>query len=80
MKGLRAGLRRHGLPLLALALLCIPALQPLLGGDFTCGYDTTFHLWRAVQRQVERGDAVSDVEAKVDDVAVLNDVVSPFQP
>jgi hypothetical protein len=32
-----------------LALLLIPALQPLLHDEPTCGYDNVFHLWRAVQ-------------------------------
>jgi hypothetical protein len=32
-----------------LLLLSIPAVQPLLTADFTCGYDNGFHLWRAVQ-------------------------------
>jgi len=32
-----------------LLLLAIPAIQPLLTTDFTCGYDNTFHLWRAVE-------------------------------
>jgi hypothetical protein len=35
--------------LVALATLLLPALQPLLGGEFTCGFDNGFHLWRAVQ-------------------------------
>ena len=34
-----------------LALLLFPAIQPLLAGDFTCGYDNTFHLWRAVETE-----------------------------
>lgn len=37
------------LALLALLIATIPALQPLLRADFTCGYDNVFHLWRAVQ-------------------------------
>jgi hypothetical protein len=36
-------------PLLVLALLLLPALWPLLGDRFTCGYDNSFHLWRAVE-------------------------------
>lgn len=32
-----------------LLLLFLPALQPLLTADLTCGYDNAFHLWRAVQ-------------------------------
>jgi len=40
------------LVVLSLLILFIPALQPLLTTDFTCGYDNVFHLWRAVQ--VER--------------------------
>jgi len=35
--------------LVALLLFFVPALQPLLCADFTCGYDNVFHLWRAVQ-------------------------------
>ncbi len=35
--------------LAALGVLFIPVLQPLLGVDLTCGYDNTFHLWRAIQ-------------------------------
>jgi hypothetical protein len=34
---------------LSFAILVIPAIQPLLTADFTCGYDNTFHLWRAVE-------------------------------
>lgn len=30
-------------------LLALPAVQPLLGGVLTCGFDNAFHLWRAVQ-------------------------------
>jgi hypothetical protein len=30
-------------------LLIFPALIPLLGSQFTCGYDNTFHLWRSVE-------------------------------
>jgi hypothetical protein len=42
---------------LALAILLFPAIQPLLTADFTCGYDNTFHLWRAVETAnlLERG-------------------------
>jgi hypothetical protein len=39
----------HHSSFLILLILLIPALQPLLRSDFTCGYDNTFHLWRAVQ-------------------------------
>ena len=35
--------------LLALGLALVPVLQPLVGPLPTCGYDTMFHLWRAVQ-------------------------------
>lgn len=35
----------------ALLVLFIPALQPLLTKDFTCGYDNAFHLWRAVETE-----------------------------
>ncbi|MCC6601642.1 MAG: hypothetical protein IT327_00440 [Anaerolineae bacterium] len=30
-------------------LLAIPLLQPLFTSQLSCGFDTTFHLWRAVQ-------------------------------
>jgi hypothetical protein len=33
----------------SLILLLLPAAQPLLTTDFTCGYDNSFHLWRSVQ-------------------------------
>jgi hypothetical protein len=32
-------------------LLALPALQPLLRGELSCGFDTTFHLWRAVEAE-----------------------------
>lgn len=32
-----------------LLLLLVPAVQPLLRAELTCGYDNVFHLWRAVQ-------------------------------
>ncbi len=35
--------------IISLALFSIPALQPLLTPDFTCGYDNVLHLWRAVE-------------------------------
>lgn len=35
--------------LLALFLFSLPALQPLLNGRLTCGFDNVFHLWRSVQ-------------------------------
>ncbi|MDY6878411.1 MAG: hypothetical protein SWK90_19710, partial [Chloroflexota bacterium] len=35
--------------LISLVLLSIPALQPLLTNDFTCGYDNILHLWRAIE-------------------------------
>ncbi|MGD1992968.1 MAG: hypothetical protein PVI59_07225 [Anaerolineae bacterium] len=35
--------------LIVLAVLLLPALQPLLDGEFTCGFDNDFHLWRAVE-------------------------------
>jgi hypothetical protein len=38
----------HSSFIILLAFL-IPALQPLLRADLTCGYDNAFHLWRAVQ-------------------------------
>ena len=34
---------------ISLTLLSIPALQPLLTNDFTCGYDNVLHLWRALE-------------------------------
>ena len=37
------------LALVALAVALVPVLQPLAGGDLTCGYDDAFHLYRAVQ-------------------------------
>ena len=36
---------------LSFVILLLPALQPLLTADFTCGYDNTFHLWRAVEME-----------------------------
>jgi hypothetical protein len=32
-----------------LIVLLLPAVQPVLTTDFTCGYDNAFHLWRSVQ-------------------------------
>ena len=32
-----------------ITLLAIPVLQPLFSSQISCGYDTVFHLWRAVQ-------------------------------
>ena len=32
-----------------LLLLALPAVQPLLSKQLTCGFDNEFHLWRAVQ-------------------------------
>ncbi|MBN1246435.1 MAG: YfhO family protein [Anaerolineae bacterium] len=47
---------RHGHPTvarllvaLALGVAFIPALQPLLRAEISCGYDNAFHLYRAVQ-------------------------------
>lgn len=37
------------LGLVALVIAMIPAVQPLLSPELTCGYDNAFHLWRAVQ-------------------------------
>ncbi|GIK58227.1 MAG: hypothetical protein HND44_11170 [Chloroflexi bacterium] len=37
------------LSLALVTLLAIPAIQPLLRGALTCGFDNVFHLWRAVQ-------------------------------
>ncbi len=39
----------YGPLILSLTILLLPAIQPLLTTDFTCGYDNAFHLWRAVQ-------------------------------
>ena len=36
-------------PFIIIVLFAIPILIPLLGDWFTCGYDNTFHLWRAVE-------------------------------
>ena len=47
----RGASRRHIRPLIYSAILLslfVPALQPLLTTDLTCGYDNTFHLWRAI--------------------------------
>ncbi len=38
-----------GLFLFLITLLATPVLQPLFSTRVTCGFDTTFHLWRAVQ-------------------------------
>ena len=35
--------------IISLGLLAIPALQPLLTGELTCGYDNVLHLWRAIE-------------------------------
>ncbi|HEX6385402.1 MAG TPA: 6-pyruvoyl-tetrahydropterin synthase-related protein, partial [Anaerolineae bacterium] len=35
--------------LILLGLLALPALQPLFSRRLTCGFDTTFHLWRGVE-------------------------------
>jgi len=35
----------------SLFILFLPAIQPLLTAKFTCGYDNTFHLWRAVETE-----------------------------
>ena len=37
---------------LSFLILLIPAIQPLLTANFTCGYDNTFHLWRAVEMEL----------------------------
>ena len=34
---------------LALVSACLPAVQPLLRSEISCGYDNAFHLYRAVQ-------------------------------
>ena len=41
--------RQQLIPLTLLMLLALPALQPLAGRGLTCGFDTAFHLWRAVE-------------------------------
>ncbi|MBK8904053.1 MAG: hypothetical protein IPM53_22920 [Anaerolineaceae bacterium] len=38
-----------GFFLFLISLLAMPILQPLLTRQVTCGFDTVFHLWRAVQ-------------------------------
>lgn len=38
-----------GLSMLLVTLFSLPALQPLLNGRLTCGFDNVFHLWRSVQ-------------------------------
>lgn len=38
-----------GFFLFLITLLAIPILQPLFTSQLSCGFDTTFHLWRAVQ-------------------------------
>ena len=48
LAGTRAGARRL-LPFVALIVACLPAVQPLLSGGISCGYDNAFHLYRAVQ-------------------------------
>ncbi len=40
---------QRGFFLFLILLLAIPLLQPLLTSQITCGFDTAFHLWRAVQ-------------------------------
>jgi hypothetical protein len=46
------------LHLLFFVLISLPAIQPLLSGDLTCGYDNTFHLWRAVEIEHLLGQGV----------------------
>ncbi|MAU00912.1 MAG: hypothetical protein CL608_27520 [Anaerolineaceae bacterium] len=41
--------RRAGFFLFLITLLAIPVLQPLFTTQISCGFDTVFHLWRAVQ-------------------------------
>jgi hypothetical protein len=42
--------RGNSLPYIAcLLVVAIPALQPLISRQFTCGYDNVFHMWRSVQ-------------------------------
>ena len=38
-----------GFFLFLITLLAIPVLQPLFTTQISCGFDTVFHLWRAVQ-------------------------------
>ena len=33
----------------SLFILLLPAIQPLLTADFTCGYDNVLHLWRSLE-------------------------------
>jgi hypothetical protein len=40
---------RAAFPFVIITLFALPVLIPLLGDWFTCGYDNTFHLWRAVE-------------------------------
>ncbi|NLF02708.1 MAG: hypothetical protein GX601_17210, partial [Anaerolineales bacterium] len=42
-------LLRPACALAAVVLLSVPALQPLLGSELTCGYDNQLHLWRAIE-------------------------------
>ena len=35
--------------LASLLLFSIPALQPLLAAELTCGYDNVLHMWRAIE-------------------------------
>ncbi|VAW43233.1 hypothetical protein MNBD_CHLOROFLEXI01-1896, partial [hydrothermal vent metagenome] len=44
-----AVMRRSGPFLFLITLLAIPLLQPLFSRQISCGFDTTFHLWRSVQ-------------------------------
>jgi hypothetical protein len=42
--------REGSLPFIACLLaVAVPAIQPLITRQFTCGYDNVFHMWRSVQ-------------------------------
>lgn len=54
MSGERSAQRHHrrlgpAICLLAVAVLAIPATQPLLTGQLTAGFDNVLHLWRALE-------------------------------
>lgn len=44
--------------LFLITLLAVPLLQPLFTTQLTCGFDTTFHLWRAVQASALLDDGI----------------------
>jgi hypothetical protein len=45
----RLNIWQVGFFLFLIWLLAIPLLQPLFTRQISCGFDTAFHLWRAVQ-------------------------------